>query len=724
MARLTPWPAKAARIAGLVVLAGVPVRGYENLYATPASRLPLAAAVVAGLVAASPLAAGWPARIRWAVSGAALLGCAVCAWLLTAPGPATDPAELLSVTTAFLTFHQPMDATSATLALPFVVTAVATWLSAVLLAAPAPAVSLVPPVCAFSTQLLLCAGVGPGALGAAGFAVAAAVVVLFGRPRHGWQAAVARPVVVLAAVGAVAVGAGLATTGGAGDRFDPRDRWNAADPVLPQVTPLGLLRAELTGPDPQRFTVRLSGPGADRVELIRVAVLDRYDGVSWTADADFRTSGAVLRAGAAGPRVSAEILVDRLPGRFLPSLAEPVSMPARPGGDGARTIGFDPRVGLVARENPAGWRYTVQSPATPTESAVPPVTGEDVALLDTGAADQAVASAVAQLTSARARLLPPGPADDAGLAALARTMRTEFPYSPDAPAGHSLGAVTRILAGTGPENGGFAEQRASAFALLARAADRPARVVTGYRLPEPGGDGVVRVSAADAHAWSEVWIGGRWRTYDPTDVEVPPTPFPGAAFAAAAARPTPDPRPNPPRPPKPPEPPPGPDPWWPTVASWALAVLLVIAVLLVVVAAAAWVVAVRRRRAEERRLLREREAAESRRVALRARRMSEGPPAQRVLGAWAETLDHLRRDGMLVPGAAGPRNVVRAAEEAALPQTGPLAELALLVDRALFGAGRPTEDDARQAWRREARVTAPVTPSPDAGHHDPEQESR
>ncbi|MDR2030808.1 MAG: DUF3488 and transglutaminase-like domain-containing protein [Azoarcus sp.] len=70
---------------------------------------------------------------------------------------------------------------------------------------------------------------------------------------------------------------------------------------------------------------------------------------------------------------------------------------------------------------------------------------------------------------------------------------------------------------------GFCEHFAGAFVFLARAADVPARVVTGYQ----GGyinpvDGAMIVRQSDAHAWSEVWLAGRgWVRVDPTALVAP-----------------------------------------------------------------------------------------------------------------------------------------------------------------------------------------------------------
>ncbi|MGC4394320.1 transglutaminaseTgpA domain-containing protein [Hydrogenophaga sp. T2] len=70
---------------------------------------------------------------------------------------------------------------------------------------------------------------------------------------------------------------------------------------------------------------------------------------------------------------------------------------------------------------------------------------------------------------------------------------------------------------------GFCEHFASAFAVLMRAMDIPARVVTGYQGGELNSvDGYWTVRQRDAHAWTEVWLQGRgWVRVDPTGAAVP-----------------------------------------------------------------------------------------------------------------------------------------------------------------------------------------------------------
>lgn len=71
---------------------------------------------------------------------------------------------------------------------------------------------------------------------------------------------------------------------------------------------------------------------------------------------------------------------------------------------------------------------------------------------------------------------------------------------------------------------GFCGHYASALVTLLRAADIPARVVTGYQGGEwnPIG-GYLIVRQSDAHAWAEVWIAARggWVRVDPTGVVSP-----------------------------------------------------------------------------------------------------------------------------------------------------------------------------------------------------------
>lgn len=70
---------------------------------------------------------------------------------------------------------------------------------------------------------------------------------------------------------------------------------------------------------------------------------------------------------------------------------------------------------------------------------------------------------------------------------------------------------------------GFCEHYASSFTFLMRAAGVPARVVVGYQGGERNELGShLLVRQYDAHAWSEIWLGGHgWTRVDPTGAVAP-----------------------------------------------------------------------------------------------------------------------------------------------------------------------------------------------------------
>lgn len=83
---------------------------------------------------------------------------------------------------------------------------------------------------------------------------------------------------------------------------------------------------------------------------------------------------------------------------------------------------------------------------------------------------------------------------------------------------------------------GFCEHYASAFVVLMRALDIPARVVTGYQGGEFNPvDGFLTVRQSDAHAWAEVWLAGQgWVRVDPTAAVAPERVQRGSRASSAA----------------------------------------------------------------------------------------------------------------------------------------------------------------------------------------------
>ncbi len=70
---------------------------------------------------------------------------------------------------------------------------------------------------------------------------------------------------------------------------------------------------------------------------------------------------------------------------------------------------------------------------------------------------------------------------------------------------------------------GFCEHYAAAFCSLMRAAGLPSRIVVGYQGGELNSwNDYYTIRQSDAHAWCEVWLGGRgWQRVDPTGLVAP-----------------------------------------------------------------------------------------------------------------------------------------------------------------------------------------------------------
>jgi transglutaminase-like putative cysteine protease len=99
------------------------------------------------------------------------------------------------------------------------------------------------------------------------------------------------------------------------------------------------------------------------------------------------------------------------------------------------------------------------------------------------------------------------------LAAIERQLQ-RFEYSLHVDWDYRIDPVVDFLKN---QHKGHCELFAASFALVARAAGVPARVVSGYRVSEESSiDDYAIVRQNNAHTWVEAWVDGAWRTYDPT----------------------------------------------------------------------------------------------------------------------------------------------------------------------------------------------------------------
>lgn len=97
--------------------------------------------------------------------------------------------------------------------------------------------------------------------------------------------------------------------------------------------------------------------------------------------------------------------------------------------------------------------------------------------------------------------------------AIAARLQADYRYSLSFERRRGVDPVVSFLT---TDREGHCEYFASALALLARAADVPARLVAGYRVVETSPLGYHVVRERHAHSWVEVWLDDHWITIDPT----------------------------------------------------------------------------------------------------------------------------------------------------------------------------------------------------------------
>lgn len=251
------------------------------------------------------------------------------------------------------------------------------------------------------------------------------------------------------------------------------------------------LRAYFQGPVPAKEQLYWRGP-----------VLDSYDGRSWKTAETRNTAPQLIHA---GPSLNYSLTLEAHNQRWLLPLEMPSSLP--------RQAGLDAKMdanGLVQARSPLRSRQRVEFTSTPQYQ----LGTEESPLLLWRNLQLPADFNPRTLALGRAWLARhPQPAERIR-EALNHFRQETFHYTLRPPL---LGyhAMDDFLFNT---RRGFCEHYASAFVILMRAAEVPARVVTGYQGGEVNPvDGFLVVRQSDAHAWAEVWLEGQgWVRVDPT----------------------------------------------------------------------------------------------------------------------------------------------------------------------------------------------------------------
>lgn len=311
--------------------------------------------------------------------------------------------------------------------------------------------------------------------------------------------------------------------------FDPRSLRNQRVDVDAAANPLDGLKAELkplTGDPVVRFQVETAGfSDAVAVPRIRLTVLDRFDGASWSSSGAFSRAGDVLPLGpsvdVATQRVSQTITVGSLAdGPWLPAAERPVELRATSGRLG---LAVDATTGVVISTEPlTDLAYTVVSDVQqPTAEQLGALTIED---LPKGTELTAVPGMPADLRQIGLDLVRGAVTPYERLMALQRSLSEGYTYNEDVASGASYGRLQQFLTRDG---GGYAEQFAGAFATFSRAMGYPTRLAYGYLTTRTDGTtGELRpltdITSREAHVWPEVELApGLWVPFEPTPERIP-----------------------------------------------------------------------------------------------------------------------------------------------------------------------------------------------------------
>ena len=536
--------------------------------------------------------------------------------------------------------------------------------------------------------------------------VVLAVVLL---PWAAWRAGGMRPrrVVSLATLVVVAVASALA---GAPLVTADQPRYVLRDEIVPPfdprdyASPLSAFREYVkTLDETTLFTVEGLGQGG----RVRLATMDRYDGVVWNVAGDgsaqssgeFRRVGDQLATSVRGERRTVRVRIDALSGVWLPTVGQATGFHL---GRTASQLRYNDATGAAVLTGGVveGLTYEIDTvvPPVPTVDEIGTAAAADVVQPPLVGVPEVVGVTAADV------------ARDAGQAvevpdALASWLIEEGFYSngldgqTPSMSGHGADRIGRLLADDLMVGDG--EQYASAMALMVRSLGLPARVVLGFvpSAEDVAGEGPVAVTGADVSAWVEVAFSGYgWVPFDATppkektpdkndapeqtdpkpQVVQPPPPPPGAVTPPDDDTEQPA-----------PEPPAADDD---SAALWRRVALLTVVIGIPALLLASPFVVVGVVKAGRRR-----------------RRRRRGDTVTRVAGGWDEVLDEaidLRRP---VPATATRSESARALALAfAAPGTrrrepsGRVAEqvstLARQADRAVFGPGQPEATQVDRYW--------------------------
>lgn len=440
--------------------------------------------------------------------------------------------------------------------------------------------------------------------------------------------------------------------------------------------------------------------GLQSGERIRLATLDSYDGVVFSASADgssaFAPAGNSATLADAGPqsaRTALQVRIGSYSGVWLPSIgsASGFSFGGSRAGELAHSLYFnrvtDTALVPTGVQDADTYKVSVVSQPQPAEAELQKAVfatvslprSENVPQIVTTKANEFVGDAVTPLD---------------------RVRKLETALSKQGAFSHGLDGEAKSLSGHGAQRiasllsakqmVGDDEQYAVAMTLMARELGIPARVVMGF-YPDPQkplGTGTMDIKGADVHAWVEVAFAGvGWVAFNPTpskdNVPIPPAPQPKSKPQPQVLQP-------PPPPQAPAEFPPDSAPnakdtepsqqgLWAVIGPILAVVGIGLVPVCIVLLPLLLIAGLKKRR--------------------RTRRSVGGSPSERMSGGWSEVLSLATDLGTNVAGNATRRETAARLGES-FPATGNSAVLlAQRADEAVFAQGDTTDDEILDYWR-------------------------
>lgn len=498
------------------------------------------------------------------------------------------------------------------------------------------------------------------------------------------------PVIVVVALASVVVGSST--------MYDIRSLVRENGVVVQDPNPLSQVTSLRNAPlesVTDVFRVRWEGRSPGR---LRVAVLNAYDGTSWRQNSVYALTGSnlapdpVARVVAGSDAIVSSMGVDTPIAVSVEILGNDdfAALPVSGRPVAAKSTGllrFSSRDGLiVSDEDPTvGDVFEVSSSPTLSSTDVGDVgVGVSGDFSDAGDLVECVDSPAVRTLADVFRRQYPNPLERAGeLLAWLKLKRVFVQGGVSALGGQSLASVETFLSPDDPDayRKGNIDSFVSAFALVARCAGLPNRVVVGYTLPDVASpDGVV-VRSADITSWVEIpFRDVGWIAFDPI-------PSASEIQAQLASLSLPEPRPTPA-----PDVPIAPNQVEPdrstVVDDSSSSDVLPLAVIAVVASALLWWFVVvpwyvrrRRRRAKS--------------------------PSTAVLTAWEHVVENLVDRGVPVARSHTPSEVVKvSAGRVPGSVVAALSSMAPMADMGRFAGELCTSEDAESAWQLATQATS------------------